>query len=166
MMILRPTGVQRLDEVRPRAGVKAVKVCLRTGAPQPCRLMEPARVRRRGERSKARMARNIGSRVRGERGRAVVQEHVPPPGAGVAAGQPGAGVQDVRRVIGLQTTAPPRALIDVEGDKACDGPLPPLRALRRPIRRKVERLLETGHTCAVPKTAGVCRDILKQRQAL
>ncbi len=37
---------------------------------------------------------------------------------------------------------------------------------RRPIRREVERLLETGHTCGVPKTAGVCRDILKRRQAL
>lgn len=36
----------------------------------------------------------------------------------------------------------------------------------RPIRREVERLLEAGQTCGVPKTAGVCRDILKRRQAL
>jgi transposase len=36
----------------------------------------------------------------------------------------------------------------------------------RPIRREVERLLEAGQLCGVPKTAGVCRDILKRRQAL
>jgi transposase len=36
----------------------------------------------------------------------------------------------------------------------------------RPIRREVERLLDVGQTCGVPKTAGVCREILKVRQAL
>jgi transposase len=36
----------------------------------------------------------------------------------------------------------------------------------RPIRREVERLLEAGQTCGVPKTEGTCRDILKRRQAL
>ena len=36
----------------------------------------------------------------------------------------------------------------------------------RPIRRKIERLLEAGQTCGVPKTEGTCRDILKRRQAL
>jgi transposase len=36
----------------------------------------------------------------------------------------------------------------------------------RPIRREIERLLEAGHTCGVPKTEGTCRDILKRRQAL
>jgi transposase len=36
----------------------------------------------------------------------------------------------------------------------------------RPIRQEVERLLETGQTCGMPKTAGVCREILKMRQAL
>jgi transposase len=35
----------------------------------------------------------------------------------------------------------------------------------RPIRREVERLLDAGQTCGVPKTAGTCRDILKRRQA-
>ena len=35
----------------------------------------------------------------------------------------------------------------------------------RPVRREVERLLETGQTCGVPKTEGVCRAILKLRQA-
>jgi transposase len=30
----------------------------------------------------------------------------------------------------------------------------------------VERLLEAGQTCGVPKTEGTCRDILKRRQAL
>jgi transposase len=35
-----------------------------------------------------------------------------------------------------------------------------------PIRREVERLLEAGQTCGVPKTEGVCREILKRRQAL
>jgi transposase len=36
----------------------------------------------------------------------------------------------------------------------------------RPIRQEVERLLEAGHTCGVPKTEGVCRELLKRRQAL
>jgi transposase len=36
----------------------------------------------------------------------------------------------------------------------------------RPIRREVERLLEAGQTCGVPKTEGVCREIFKVRQAL
>ena len=36
---------------------------------------------------------------------------------------------------------------------------------RRPIRREVERLLEAGQTCGVPKTAGTCRELLKVRQA-
>jgi transposase len=35
-----------------------------------------------------------------------------------------------------------------------------------PIRREVERLLESGQTCGVPKTEGMCREILKVRQAL
>ena len=35
-----------------------------------------------------------------------------------------------------------------------------------PIRRAVERWLEAGHTCGVPKTEGPCREILKRRQAL
>jgi transposase len=36
----------------------------------------------------------------------------------------------------------------------------------RPIRREIERLLEEGQACGVPKTEGVCREILKRRQAL
>ena len=36
----------------------------------------------------------------------------------------------------------------------------------RPIRREIERLLEAGQTCGVPKTEGTCRAILKRRQAL
>jgi transposase len=36
----------------------------------------------------------------------------------------------------------------------------------RPIRQAVERLLEAGQTCGVPKTAGVGRALLKRRQAL
>ncbi len=40
------------------------------------------------------------------------------------------------------------------------------RSYMSPIRREVERLLEAGSTCGVPKTAGTCRDILKRREAL
>jgi transposase len=36
----------------------------------------------------------------------------------------------------------------------------------RPIQREVERWLEAGHICGVPKTEGVGRAILKRRQAL
>lgn len=35
-----------------------------------------------------------------------------------------------------------------------------------PVRQEVERLLEAGQTCGVPKTEGTCREILKLRQAL
>jgi hypothetical protein len=36
---------------------------------------------------------------------------------------------------------------------------------RRPIRQEVERLLEAGQTCGVPKTEGTCREILNMRHA-
>jgi transposase len=40
------------------------------------------------------------------------------------------------------------------------------RSYLSPLRREVERLLEAGSRCGVPKTAGTCRDILKRREAL
>jgi transposase len=40
------------------------------------------------------------------------------------------------------------------------------RSYMTPVRREVERLLEAGSRCGVPKTEGVCRDILKRREAL
>src|SRR5919202_6658854 len=40
------------------------------------------------------------------------------------------------------------------------------RSYMTPLRREVERLLDVGSRCGVPKTAGTCRDILKRRQAL
>jgi transposase len=40
------------------------------------------------------------------------------------------------------------------------------RSYMSPLRREVERLLEGGRRCGVPKTAGTCRDILKRREAL
>jgi hypothetical protein len=49
-----------------------------------------------------------------------------------------------------------------------DGTLAPTRFARymRPIRHEVERRLEVGQTRGVPKTAGMCREILRLRQAL
>jgi transposase len=49
-----------------------------------------------------------------------------------------------------------------------DGTLSPasFASYMRPIRREVERLLEMGQTCGVPKTEGSCREMLKLRQAL
>jgi transposase len=35
-----------------------------------------------------------------------------------------------------------------------------------PLRREVERWLAAGHTCGVPKTAGMCREIRNVRRAL
>ena len=35
-----------------------------------------------------------------------------------------------------------------------------------PVRQEMERLLEAGQTCGVPKTEGTCRELLKRRQAL
>src|SRR5215471_8199549 len=40
------------------------------------------------------------------------------------------------------------------------------RSYMSPLRREVERRLQAGSRCGVPKTAGTCRDILKRRQAL
>jgi transposase len=40
------------------------------------------------------------------------------------------------------------------------------RSSMSPVRREVEQLLEAGSTGGVPKTAGLCRAILKLRQAL
>ena len=40
------------------------------------------------------------------------------------------------------------------------------RSSMSPLRQEVERLLEAGSRCGVPKTAGVCRDLLKRREAL
>src|SRR5262245_17455898 len=40
------------------------------------------------------------------------------------------------------------------------------RSYMTPLRREVERLLDAGSQCGVPKTAGTCRDILKRREAL
>jgi transposase len=40
------------------------------------------------------------------------------------------------------------------------------RSYMTPLRREIERLLDVGSRCGVPKTAGTCRDILKRREAL
>lgn len=50
----------------------------------------------------------------------------------------------------------------------CDGTLKhsSLRVYMWPIRRAVEQLREAGQNCGVAKTAGVCREILKRREAL
>ena len=40
------------------------------------------------------------------------------------------------------------------------------RAAMTPLRRAVERLVDVGSRCGVPKTAGMCQDILQRREAL
>src|SRR5215510_10205808 len=52
--------------------------------------------------------------------------------------------------------------------RVCAGTLQrsTFRSYMTPLRREVERLLEAGSRCGVPKTAGTCRDILKRRKAL
>jgi len=40
------------------------------------------------------------------------------------------------------------------------------RTYMQPVRQEVERWLEVGQTCGVPKTEGTCREIFKRRQAL
>jgi len=49
-----------------------------------------------------------------------------------------------------------------------DGTLTPVRfrVLRRPLRRRVARLLKAGQTCGVPKTEAVCREVSKLYGAL
>ena len=41
-----------------------------------------------------------------------------------------------------------------------------LRSAMTPLRRAVERLVEAGSRCGVPKTARMCPDILQRREAL
>jgi transposase len=52
--------------------------------------------------------------------------------------------------------------------RVCDGTLARTTFARDmwPVRRDMERLLEAGQACGVPKTEGTCREILKLRQAL
>jgi transposase len=52
--------------------------------------------------------------------------------------------------------------------RVCEGTLKrsTFRSYMSPLRREVERLLEAGSRCGVPKTAKTCRDILKRRAAL
>ena len=40
------------------------------------------------------------------------------------------------------------------------------RSYMTPLRREVERLLKVGSPCGVAKTEGMCREILKRREAL
>ena len=40
------------------------------------------------------------------------------------------------------------------------------RSSMTPLRREVERLLEVGSQCGVPKTEGTCQEMLKRREAL
>src|SRR3989475_1418279 len=40
------------------------------------------------------------------------------------------------------------------------------RSYMSPLRREVERILEAGSQCSVPKTEGTCREILKRHEAL
>jgi len=49
-----------------------------------------------------------------------------------------------------------------------DGTLAPTTFAKYmwPVRREIERLLDAGQTCGVPKTEGTCREIWKLRQAL
>jgi transposase len=49
-----------------------------------------------------------------------------------------------------------------------EGTLPhsTFRSYMTPLRREVERLLEAGRRCGMPKTAGTCRAILTRREAL
>ena len=49
-----------------------------------------------------------------------------------------------------------------------DGTLAPTTFARDmwPVRQEVERVLDAGQTCGVPKTEGACRAILTRRQAL
>jgi transposase len=54
------------------------------------------------------------------------------------------------------------------GQRVRDGTLAPARFASdmRPIQREIERWLEAGQVCGVPKTEGTCREILKRRQAV
>ncbi len=52
--------------------------------------------------------------------------------------------------------------------RVCEGTLTrsTLRSSMSPLRSEVERLLEAGSQCGVPKTEGTCREILKRHEAL
>src|SRR2546423_3076453 len=52
--------------------------------------------------------------------------------------------------------------------RVCEGTLTrsTFRSYMSPLRQEVERLLEAGSQCGVPKTAGTCREMLKRHEAL
>src|SRR6266516_4020919 len=52
--------------------------------------------------------------------------------------------------------------------RVCEGTLTrsTFRSYMSPLRQEVERLLEAGSQCSVPKTEGTCREILKRHEAL
>jgi transposase len=69
--------------------------------------------------------------------------------------------------IGEALRAPARQMFH-DWHRVRDGTLAhaSFRTDMQPIRQEVERLLEAGQTCGVPKTEGMCREILRRRQAL
>src|SRR6266540_6537435 len=98
----------------PRGGIKTLEVLIRKGTQQPCGLLTPAGVRRRIERPHARMAGEVGLGFVSDRRRPVVHNQVQTPGAGMTSGELPERPQAMLLVIRLQTTAPHRAIIDVE----------------------------------------------------
>ena len=70
-----------------------------------------------------------------------------------------------RRLASLAGAGVPDVYVVASGARGHPATLD-VSLLHDPLRREVERLLEAGSRCGVPKTAGTCRDILKRREAL
>jgi hypothetical protein len=59
-IVLRPTGLEMVDQMLARSGLNTPEIFVRKGTQQQCRLIEPAGVRRRIEHPQAGMARQVG----------------------------------------------------------------------------------------------------------
>jgi hypothetical protein len=103
-VVLGPTGVQMVDQMLARVGIKALQIFVRKG-PQ------------------ARMAGQVRLGFAGDVRRAVVQDQVQAWGPGIVAGEPPQRPQEMRMVIGFQTTSPHRAIIDVHSRQERDRPI-------------------------------------------
>jgi hypothetical protein len=105
-IVLRPAGVQMVDEMLARLGIKTPQVFVRKGPQQQLGLIQPTGVRWGIEDPQTRMASPVCLRFVGTVRRAVIQDQVQAAGPGIATGELAKRPQEMLMVIGLQATPP------------------------------------------------------------
>lgn len=124
MVVLWPTRIEMINQMLPGLGIKPVKVLIRKSAQQQLRLIEPTGVRRGVERPEARMRGEVGLGVMINMRRPVVDDEMDAPRSGIAAFDLPDSPQEVLMVVGLQTTSPHLAIVDIERNEERHRPVP------------------------------------------